>query len=90
MHICSHKIRAFIDSRATQCFIVSRVVLPLGLKNTSKDTCLELGNGDLVLSKGKANDVPAVTASLSVKLDLIVTKLLHNVDIVLGMNCCTL
>ena len=32
------------------------------------------------------NDVAVVTAGLSVNLDLIVTKLLHSVDVVLGMN----
>ena len=61
-------------------------MLPLGLTSTSEDTLLELGNGDRILSRGKVNDVPIVTAGLSVKLDLTVTKLLHNVDLVLGIN----
>ena len=30
--------------------------------------------------------MPIVTAGLSVKLDLTITKLLHSVDVVLGMN----
>ena len=84
--IFGHKVRALIDSGATRCFISSGAVLPLGLKSTSEDTLLELGNGDRILSRGKVNDVPVVTAGLSVKLDLTVTKLLHNVDVVLGIN----
>ena len=36
--------------------------------------------------RGKMKDVLVLTADLSVKLDLTVTKLLHNVDVVLGMN----
>ena len=46
----------------------------------------ELGNGDRILSRGKVNDVPVVTTGLSVKLDLTITKLLHSVDVVLGVN----
>ena len=84
--IFGHKVRALIDSGATRCFISSGAVLPLGLKSTSEDTLLELGNGDRILSRGKVNDVPVVTAGLSVKLDLTVTKLLHSVDLVLGIN----
>ena len=84
--IYGHKVRALIDSGATRCFISSGAVLPLGLKSTSENTLLELGNGDRILSQGRVNDVPVVTAGLSVKLDLTVTKLLHNVDVVLGMN----
>ena len=30
--------------------------------------------------------MPVVTVGLSVKLDLTITKLLHSVDVVLGMN----
>ena len=84
--IFGHKVQALIDSGATRCFISSGAVLPLGLKSTSEDTLLELGNGDRILSRGKVNDVPVVTAGLSVKLDLTVTKLLHDVDLVLGIN----
>ena len=84
--IFGHTVHALVDSGATRCFISSGAVLPLGLKSTSEDTLLELGNGDRILSRGKVNDVPVVTAGLSVKLDLTVTKLLHNVDLVLGIN----
>ena len=84
--IFGHKVRALIDSGATRCFISSGLVLPLGLKSTSEDTLLKLGNGDRILSWGRVDDVPVVTAGLSIKLDLTVTKLLHNVDLVPGIN----
>ena len=88
--IYDHQIGDLIDSGATRSFFLSGAVLPLGLKSTSEDTLLELGNGDRILFRGKVSDVPVVTASLSVKLDLTVTKLLHSDDVVLGMIClCT-
>ena len=38
------------------------------------------------LSRGYIPDVPVVTADLTVKIGLTVTTLLHDVDLVLGMN----
>ena len=58
--IYGHKVRALIDSGFTRCFISSGTVLPLGLKSTSENTLLELGNGDRILSRGRVNDVPVV------------------------------
>lgn len=75
-----------IDSGATRSLVSRGTVLPLGLKSTSEDTLLEVRNEDHILSRGKVNDVLVVTVRLNVKLDLIVTNLLHNVDAVLGMN----
>ena len=47
---------------------------------------MELGDGTKVLSRGRAVDVPIVTAGYSQKTDLTVCSLLHNVDLVLGMT----
>ena len=47
---------------------------------------MELGNGEKILSRGYIPDVPVVTAGLTVKTGLTVTNLLHDVDLVLGMN----
>ena len=85
-HIYGHKVRALVDSGATRSFISSGAVLPLGLKSASENILSELGNGDRILSQRRVNDVPVVISGLSVKLDLTVSKLLHNVDVVLGMN----
>ena len=52
--IYGHKVRALIDSGATRSFVASGAVLPLGLKCTSEETLLELGNGDRILSPGES------------------------------------
>ena len=84
--INGHSVRAMIDSGATRCFITPACVTAVGLKGKPQDTFLELGNGQKYLSRGFVPDVPVVTASLTVRMGLTVTALLHNVDIVLGMN----
>ena len=56
------------------------------MKGVPRDVLLELGNGERILSRGYIPDVPVVTARLTVKIGLIVTNLLHDVDLVLGMN----
>ena len=84
--INGHAVRAMIDSGATRCFITPACVTAVGLKGQPQDTFLELGNGQKFLSRGLVPDVPVVTAGLTVKLGLTVTSLLHNVDVVLGMN----
>ena len=57
-----------------------------GLNVESHSTFLELRDGTKVLSRGRAIDVPIVTAGYSQKTDLTVCSLLHNVDLVLGMT----
>ena len=61
-------------------------VTAYGLKGVPRDVFLELGNGEKILSRGYIPDVPVVTAGLTVKIGLTVTTLLHDVDLVLGMN----
>ena len=58
----------------------------VGLKGTPRDVFLELGNGEKYLSRGYVPEVPVVTAGLTVKIGLTVTNLLHEVDLVLGIN----
>ena len=52
----------------------------------SHNTFLELGNGKKVLSRERAVDVPVVTSGYTMKTNLTVSKLLHGVDVVLGMT----
>ena len=61
-------------------------ITAVGLKGISRDIFLELGNGQKYLSRGYVPEVPVVTAGLTVKVGLTVTNLLHEVDVVLGMN----
>ena len=79
-------MRALIDSGATRCFITPACVTAVGLKGQPRDIFLELGNGEKYLSKGYVPHVPVVTAGLTVKIGLTVTHLVHEVDLVLGIN----
>ena len=84
--IDGHPVRALIDSGATRCFVNPSCVTTVGLKGQPQDTFLELGNGQKFLSRGLVPDVPIVTAGLIVRVGLTVTSLLHEVDLVLGVN----
>ena len=62
------------------------IQLAAGINCTASNTFLELADGTQILSAGKA---PAVLFSIGVnsfRMDFTVTKLLHGVDLVLGMN----
>ena len=84
--IYGQNVKALIDSGATRCFVTPTSVNMCGLKAKPRDVFLELGNGEKFLSRGFIPDVPIVTVGLTVKLGLIVTNLLHEVDLVLGMT----
>ena len=84
--IYERKIRTLIESGATRCFVYPACVTACGLKGVPHDVFLELGNGEKNLSRVYIPDVPVVTAGLIVKIGLTVTNLLHDVDLVLGMN----
>ena len=57
-----------------------------GLSCVPHDTFLELGNGTTVLSRGMVQGAPITLAGVTSRLDLTVSQLLHDVDIVLGIN----
>ena len=84
--INGHLVRALINSGATRCFVTPSCVTAVGLKGQPQDTFLELGNGQKFLSRGLVPNVPVVTAGLIVRVGLTVTSLLHEVDLVLGVN----
>ena len=84
--INGHPVRTLIDSGATRCFVTPVCVTTVGLKGKPQDTFLELGNGQKFLSRGFVPTIPVVTAGLTVKVGLTVTNLLHEVDLVLGVN----
>ena len=75
-----------IDSGETGCFVTPSFMARVGLKGIPRDVFLELGNGEKCLSRGFVPDVPIATAGLTVKIGLTVTNLLHEVDLVLGIN----
>ena len=84
--IYGHTLRALIDSGATRCFLSASVVKPLGLTTVKDYTFLELGDGQKILSKGKVLDIPIITAGVVSKMDLTITSLLHEVDLILGVS----
>ena len=84
--IFGQEVRALIDSGATRCFISPAGVTKCGLNVESHNTFLELGDGKKVLLRGRAVDVPVVTSGYSTKMNLTVSRLLHGVDVVLGMT----
>ena len=79
-------VRALIDSGATRCFITPSCANYVGLKGLLRDLFLELGNGEKYLSRGYVPEVPITTAGLTVKVGLTVTNLLHEMDLMLGIN----
>ena len=52
----------------------------------SHNTFLELGDGKKVLSRERAVDLPIITSGYTMKTNLTVSNLLHDVDLVFGMN----
>ena len=86
VRIFGHEICALIDSGATRCFISPAGVMQCGLTVESHNTFLELGDGKKVLSRGRAVDVPVVTSGYTMRTNLTVSRLLHGVDVVLGMT----
>ena len=79
-------VQALIDSGATKCFATPACITTVGLKGVPGDIFLELGNGEKILSRGYVPDVPVVTPGLTIKVGLTVTNLLHEVDLMLGIN----
>ena len=77
---------ALIDSGATRCFVTRECCTIAGLSCESHDTFLELGNGTTALSRGMVRGAPITTASVTTRMNLTISQLLHDVDIVLGMN----
>ena len=67
-------------------FRISLLCNCMWIERNSRGIFLELGNGEKILSRGYIPDVPVVIAGLTAKIGLTVTNLLHDVDLVLGMN----
>ena len=78
--------KALIDSGATRCFIFPSCMIVAGLQGKRSDTFLELGNDQRVLSRGYVPEVPITLSGHTSIVDMTVTSLLHDVDLVLGMT----
>ena len=67
-------------------FIAPSYKSRVGFKGIPYDVFLELGNVEKYLSRGYVPNVPIATVGLTVKIGLTITNLLHEVDLVLGVN----
>ena len=81
-----HEVCALINNDATRNFISPAGVTQCGLTVESHNTFLELGDGKKVLPWGRVVNVPIIMSGYPMKTDLIVSNLLHGVDIVLDMT----
>ena len=84
-----HPVRVLVDSGATRCFVAASSVTALGLYCMESKACLELADGSKQLSKGKCPHVRITLGDMTTHADLTVTTLLHNIDIILGINWLT-
>ena len=84
--IYGKKFRALIDSGATRCFVSPNCVHIAGLSSKNGDTFLELGNGTKVLSRAFVPGVPVVVASNTSKIDLTVSQLMYDTDMIVGLT----
>ena len=57
-----------------------------GTEGPTLQRVTERGSGEKYLTRGYVPDVSIVTAGLTVKIGLTVANLLHEVDLVLGIN----
>ena len=80
------KVTALVDSGATRSFISPGAVLKCGLRAVHQETVLELADGRKLLSHGVCPHVLISVATAMSKLDLTVSPLLQNVDVILGAN----
>ena len=84
--IYGKKIQALVDSGATRCFISPSAVLKCGLRTVPEETVLELADGRKLLSNGVCPNVLISVSTATSRIDLTVSPLLQNVDVILGAN----
>ena len=84
--IYGKRFKALIDSGVTRCFVTPECCIVVGLSAPSHGTLLELGYREKALSRGLVRSTPVSVVGVTRKIDLIVSKLLHDVDIMLDIN----
>ena len=84
--IAGRELVALIDSGASRCYISPEAVSNLGLQTTSVLVHLELADGSKIRSTQQAQDVRCTVGQNICQLNFTVTKLLHDVDLVLGAD----
>ena len=80
------KLIALIDSGASRCYMSPHTAAHCDLKLEKETMYLELADGSKIQSTQKASDVKCQVGKSVCRVTFTVTKLLHNVDLVLGIN----
>jgi hypothetical protein len=86
VQVYGHQVHALIDSGATRCYMAPELQTAAGIHCTESNTLLELADGSKILSGGKAPSVLFSVGSSTTRMDFTVTRLLHGVELVLGMT----
>ena len=84
--IFGRQLVALVDSGASRCYISPEIVTSLGLKTSPALVHLELEDGSKIQSTQQVQGVRCTMGNLVCRLDFTVTKLLHQVDLVLRVN----
>ena len=84
--IYGKSFKALINSGAPRCFVTPECYIVTGLSASSHNIFLELGNEEKALFRGLVRSTPVSVAGATRKIDLTGSKLLHDVDIVMGIN----
>ena len=84
--ITGRPFTALIDSGASRCYISLVTATHYDLHLENEKLYLELANGSKIQSMQKACNVYCHVGKSVCQVDFTMTKLLHNVDLVLGIN----
>lgn len=79
-------MRDLIDSGATRCFISPKCMQVAGLHGKRSDAFLELGNDQRIFLRCHVPDIPVTLARHTSCVDLTVTNLLHDANLISGMT----
>ena len=86
LRVNGHQVMALIDCGASRCYMGSKAVVKIDPIPVYGHALLELGDGTKVPSNGCAQNVRFSLASQIFAQDFTVTKLMPEIDVVLGMT----
>lgn len=84
--VYGREFKALIDSGATKYLITLECCTAIGLAVSSHDLFLKVGTRELALYSGLMHQTPIVVTSVRRKVNLTLSKLMHDVDLILEIN----
>ena len=84
--IAGRQLIALVDSGASRCYMSPETVTAVGLQTSPALVHLELADGSKIRSTQQVQGVKCTMGNFVCSVDFTVTKLLHQVDMVLGVN----